>query len=264
MIREIADGIHWLQDDYQAEVGETPPAWHDPTYDLHSPVNAYLLVDEASLLFDTQSPASTAETIDTVREALDGDSLDYIALSHAEAPHAGNTTALAEAFPEATILAPAQGDLHDLYYLDEATRVQTDVPLTLGTKTVEFIDAPFIDTGMHMWMFERHSRTLFTVDWLSFPHDETECLQCADEMDRPPSEIAEMMWLSNGLIFPWFEYVDPDRIEAIVEHLEERFHPEILAPAHGQVIRDAPGDYLDLMVEVMDRHSQGDIPRLVS
>lgn len=264
MGRKIASGIHWLQDEYEADVGEPPPDWHDPANDLHSAVNAYLLVDKKSLLFDTQSPANTEETIETVREALDGADLDYVAISHAEAPHAGNTTALVDAFPEAEVLAPAEGDLHDLYYLGEATRVQPGVTLDLGTKTVEFVDAPFIDTGMHMWMFERRSRTLFTVDWMAFPHDETECLQFVDEMSRPPSEIAEMMWLSNGLIFPWFEYVDPARVEAVVEYFIERFNPEILAPAHGQVIREMSEQYLDLMVDVMRRHSRGDIPHLVS
>jgi flavorubredoxin len=263
MVREITEGIYWLQGDYVASVGDDAPAWHDTSVDLHSPINAYLIVGERSLLFDTLSPADAEETVRMVRETLDGQSLDYIAPSHGESPHAGNTHVLGEAFPEAEVLAPAKGDLHDHYYLGDATRVQPGLTRDLGGKTVEFVAAPFIDTGMHTWLFERTTRTLFVVDWLAFPHDETECMQFVDEMDRTDEELERMMWLSTGHVFAWFEFVDTDKTEAMIEYLAERYAPEILAPAHGQVIREDADRYLEMMKDVMAEHSEGHRPTLV-
>jgi flavorubredoxin len=263
MFREVTEGLYWLQEDYVARVGDDTPDWHDVDKDLHSPVNAYLLVADQTLLFDTLTPARTAETLEAIEEILNGRSLDYVVPSHGEAPHAGNTNALTEAYPETTVLAAAEGDLHEVYFLEGATRVHANTRLDLGGMEVEFIKAPFIDTGMHTWLFEHSTRTLFSVDWVAFPHDETECLTFADEMDRPDEEIAQMLWLSNGHIFPWFEHVDTGFTEAIIDNIQSRVNPEIIAPAHGQVIRKNAGHYVDLMREVMAEHASGRMPRLV-
>jgi flavorubredoxin len=263
MYREVTEGLYWLQEDYVARVGDDAPAWHDPEKDLHSPVNAYLLVADETLLFDTLTPARQSEALAAVDEVLDGRTLDYVVPSHGEAPHAGNTNALTSAYPDAEVLAAAQGDLHEVYFLEEATRIHPNQRLDLGGMTVEFVDAPFIDTGMHTWLFEHETRTLFTVDWVAFPHDETECLTFVDEMDRTDEELREMMWLSNGHVFPWFEYVDTDKTEAVIDDLQARFAPEALAPAHGQVVRADAGRYVDLMRDVMADHASGRVPGLV-
>lgn len=257
--REAFPGIHWIQ-----ECGPNRPGiadavraggatWCTPGLELHVPQNAYLLEGERTLLFDTLSPAAGDLVVRALEEILGDRSLDYLAVSHPDVPHAANTARILRSWPGARLVAPRVGETHALYHLDDAIHVGPEDVIDLGGLVVRFPEATFLDAALHTWMAEETTRTLFTVDWLGFPHLEGECLKCVDEL---PVEIdASRLEAFHSRVMFWFQYVDVGKVEAATARLAREFADYRIAPAHGLPIREDPGRFFDLMNEVVARVS---------
>jgi flavorubredoxin len=254
MHREIVPGIHWL---YEAgpdrterfDLAERRPDWYEPGREAYIPQCAYLVDGgDERLLFDTLSPASTEQVLDAVDELVGDDGLDYLVVSHPDVPHAGNTPAILEAHPEATLVAPAYGNDHELYHLDEGRQVAEGDTIDLGDRVVEFHEATFLDAPVSLWMTERETRTLFPVDWMGFSHLDEEALTFVDELDGEfdASRLVEF----HGRVLFWYQYVDVEKTNAEIDNLIRKFDPEIIAPAHGLVIREDATAYMELMKDV--------------
>lgn len=256
MPREIAPDIHWIQEngpDRSHFVEDTDEAtWYNEDDSLHIAQNAYLFDDEKTLLFDTLSPASTDHVLDVLDEVLD-DGLDYLVVSHPDVPHAGNVVRILETYPEAELVAPEYGNAHELYHLEDAVQVGEGDTLNLGKYTVDFHEATFLDASLHMWMNEQTTGTLFPVDWLGYPHHESESLAYADELDGPltPNRLK----VFHGRVMFWYQYVNVPKTQAEIDRLIEKYSPDMIAPAHGNVIREAPVEIMEMMNPVVQRIS---------
>lgn len=248
MARTVEPGFHWIQECGPDRLGSGAGG-----LETHVPQNAYLLDGDESLLFDTLSPAATDQILEEIDEALDG-SLDYLVPSHPDVPHAGNTRAILDEHPEATLVAPEYGKAHDLYHLGDAKKVAEGDEIDLGGFVVEFHEASFPDSAIHVWMSERTTGTLFTVDWLGFPHTGDECHEFVDEMTDEGVETWRLVVLHDFVLF-WLKYVDVERTNAEIDTLVESHDPSIVAPAHGQVIREEPKEHMLRMKEVVEQIS---------
>jgi len=261
MPREIADGIHWIQgcidrpglaEEYSAD----PPDWYEPARDVHTCQNAYLIGGEQTLLLDTLSPANTSHVLDEVEAVLDGRQLDYLVVSHPETPHAGNTRAIREEYPGLTLVSPDIGDEHELYFLDDSLRVEPGDEIDLGRKAVEFVPALFVDHGIHLWMRETTTGTFFPVDWLGFPHMDSACLSFVDKLDHEVT--VDQLLAFHGRVFFWYQYVDLAKTTEAVKMLAEQYGSDLVAPAHGLPIRDAPAELMSKMTTVIEHvHDSG-------
>ncbi len=258
--REIEPGFHWIQEPgpdrshFVEGQYDDLPGWYDPGDSLHVPQNAYLLADEASLLFDTLSPASTDAVLDELDGLLD-DGLDYLIVSHPDVPHAGNAGAILEAYPEATLVAPRYGNAHDLYHLGDADLVGAGDGIDLGRFEVAFHEAAFPDAALHVWMTERTTGTLFPVDWLGYPNRGAEVLRFPDEFET--ALTVDRLVQFHGRVLFWFQYVDVDRVQTEIDRLIDRYDPELVAPGHGNPIREDPIEVVELAKPVVERVNEG-------
>jgi len=255
--REILPGIHWIQEcgRHRGGIARAVLArgvdWYPEGADLHVPQNAYLLAGDRTLLFDTLSPAA-GETVLAGLEGVLGDRpLDFLVVSHPDIPHAGNTSRILRRYPGCRLIGPRAGETHALYHLDEAMLVGPEDELDLGGLTVRFPEATFLDAAVHTWMTEETTRTLFTVDWLGFPHLGGECLKCVDELDAEIG-VSRLEEFHSRVMF-WFQYVEPTAVEAATNALAREFAGYGLAPAHGLPIREDPARFYPLMNEVVRR-----------
>lgn len=243
MTREIVPGIHWIQ-----ECG--PDRGGTGEHEVHVPQHAYLLTGEETLLFDTLSPMSTDHVLAELDAVLE-DGLDYLVPSHPDVPHAGNVRAVRDAYPDAELVGPRYGTGHELYHLDEATLVGEGDAIDLGGLEVAFHEAAFPDAAVHVWMTEETTGTLFTVDWLGFPHLGDECDLCAEEFDREVT-VDRLVNLNEFVLF-WLKYVDVERTLATVDRLMETYDPAVLAPAHGNPVREGVDDHVEKMKAATER-----------
>ncbi|MFV1986481.1 MAG: MBL fold metallo-hydrolase [Gemmatimonadota bacterium] len=253
--REVVPGIHWIQEcgPNRQGIADAVTAlgvdWCTPELELHVPQNAYLLTGERSLMFDTLSPAGEDIVIEALEAILGDRSLDYLALSHTDVPHAANATRILRRYPTARLVAPAAGETHPLYHLDQAILVGPDDEIDLGGLTVRFPEATFLDAALHTWMSETTTKSLFSVDWLGFPHMADECLRCVDEL---PGEIdVSRLEAFHSRVMFWFQYVDVEKVQAATNRLARDFEGYNLFPSHGLPIRNDSGRYFDLMNRVV-------------
>lgn len=257
MHREILPGIHWIQEcgpdrtGIAAELVERGESWYPPGTPLHIPQNAYLFAGERTLLFDTLSPDATDVVVAGLDEILDGRPLDYLVVSHPDVPHAGNTHRILGQYPSCTLVAPAVGDIHALYHLDESLKVNPGDTIDLGGRTVRFLEATFLDAAMSVWMAEETSGMLLPVDWLGFPHFGGECLRFVDEIEDRVG-IGRLTEFHSRVMF-WFQYVDVPKVQAEIDNLARVLAPRIIGPSHGLVIRDNALEYFEMMKEVVAR-----------
>lgn len=258
MYRELRTDLYWLQEcgpDRRHFVTESDreSTWYTEGAELHVPQNAYLFVDEETALFDTLSPASTDQILGYLDEILGDRPLDYLIVSHPDVPHAGNAMPILKQYPEATLVAPTYGVGHELYHLEEssALHVGEGDSLSLGQQTLAFHEATFPDAAVHMWMTEETSNILFPVDWLGYPHMETECLACDDELDTAITRNRLVEF--HGRVLFWYQYVDVAKTNREIDRLIETYDPDGIAPAHGNVIRENPVEVMESMKEVVDR-----------
>lgn len=259
MVREIAPGVHWIQEpgpdrSGMFDVEADPPAWYEPGESVHVSQSAFLLDDDETLLFDTLSPASRAEILDAVESVLGDRGLDYLVVSHPDVPHAGNALAVLEAYPEATLVAPRYGTGHEHYHLADAIQVGAGDSIHLGEHVVDFHEATFLDSALSLWMTERTTGTLFPVDWLGFPHTGVECETFVDELASGVTH--DRLVAFHGRVFFWFQYVDAAKTCREIDRVWRTFEPEAIAPAHGLVVREEPRRYVEMMKPVVEEISE--------
>lgn len=255
MHRPLTNSVYWIQECNTSNVfgdgsDETIPDWGAPNSTVHNSNSAFLIVDEQTLLFDTLSRAAEETIIAELGDILGDRELDYLVPSHPETPHAGNTSRICREYPDATILAPDLGSNHDLYYLENARRVNEGDVVELGEHEFEFVEAYFLDHGMSLWAYERASDLLLTVDWLGFPHLEDRCLTCVDELDGDVTE--SQLHVFHGRVFSWYEFADLDKVNATIDYLSTVYGNTTIAPAHGLVIREDASRYMDTMRSVVE------------
>lgn len=256
--REVRDDIHCMKEcivssALEGAEGDELPTWFDSGEELHSSQSAYVIRGESSLMFDTWSPASRDEVLDTLDDVLDGGELDYLVVSHLESNHAGNMEIILREYPDATLIAPEQGAEHErqLYRLDSwnPQYVGHGDTIDLGERSVEFLEPAFFDQARTTYMLEQTTKTLFTVDWFGFQHMGSECLKCLDEMkyDLSPDQLDRF----NGYALVWLRFADPEKIDGIIDYVKHDIAPETIAPAHGQVIRESVPEALEMMRDVL-------------
>lgn len=261
MPRKIGPDIYQIQQCIDKPVmsealREDPPNWYDSDQLVHVCNNAYIIDGDQTLLYDTVSPGAREQLIGALDEVVGSRGLDYVVPSHPEAPHAGNTNAVLERYPDATLLSSAYGRGEELYYLDRGRQVRAGETLDLGGYIVEFLEAAFPDTAFHIWLKEYTSNTLFTADWLGAPHLDSECLLFADELDSslPPDQIFEF----QARALRWLQYCDPEMVNGAIDDLIETHQIEFICPAHGTVIRKNAAKYMENMKTVVELITTGD------
>lgn len=253
MFREIRPGVHWLYEPGPDRSGmiegmDPIPDWYDEEQSVHIPQCAYLLDGgDETLLIDTLSPASTDQILGELDDLLD-DGLDYLVVSHPDVPHAGGTGAICREY-DPTVVAPRYGDDHELYRLDDAHLVGEGDSIDLGEYVVDFHEATFLDAPVSLWMSERTEGMLFTVDWMGFPHLESEQLRFVDELDEDLDGTRLLQF--HGRVLFWHQYVDVEKVQREIERVKRTYDPAMILPAHGLVIREDSSTYFELMKDVV-------------
>lgn len=227
----------------------TIPDWYEPGDPVRIPQCSYLFTGEQSLLFDTLSPASREQILAELERTLGGASLDYLVISHPDIPHAGNAMAILNEYEDVTLVAPKYGNGHDLYHLEDAMHVGEGDEIDIGGFTLAFHEATFLDAPVSLWMTERNDEMLFPVDWMGFPHHDSDRLMFVDELDHD-LDLDQLVQFHGRVLF-WHQYVDVAKVQREIDRVIETFAPEIVLPTHGLVIRERVTEYLRLMKDVV-------------
>ena len=131
--------------------------------------NAYVLLDEKTVLFDTVDWAVAGQLYENLAKVLGDRSLDYIVVDHMEPDHAATLGQVAEKYPEAKIVCNAKtvGIIKQFFDFDMDSRaipVKEGDTVSLGSHEITFVMAPMVHWPEVMVTYEKTEKILFSAD----------------------------------------------------------------------------------------------------
>jgi flavorubredoxin len=190
--------------------------------------NAYLIEgSEKTALLDTADPTKTGILLGSLA-ASGVEKIDYVVSHHAEQDHSGSIPAVLARYPQAKVVANAkcQAMLIDLLHIDreQFLTVQDGQTLSLGDKTLQFLDVPWVHWPETMAPYLVQAKILFPCDFFG-SHLATSSLYADDEplaFESAKRYYAEIMMPFRSIIKRNLEKVG-------------RLDIEVIAPSHGPV-----------------------------
>ncbi len=199
--------------------------------------NAYLIEgSEKTALLDTVDPTKTEVLLGSLA-ASGVEKIDYVVSHHAEQDHSGSIPAVLARYPQAKVVANAkcQAMLTDLLRIDPERflMIQDGQTLSLGDKTLQFLDVPWVHWPETMATYLVQDKILFPCDFFG-SHLATSSLYADDEplaFESAKRYYAEIMMPFRSVIKKNMEKLG-------------RLDIEVIAPGHGPV-HNTPSHIMD-------------------
>ncbi len=163
--RKVTEDLYWVgaSDRRLAQFENIHPLREGVSY------NAYLLLDEKTVLFDAADWSVGRQFLENVTAVLGGRPLDYLVIDHMEPDHAATIGLVLAQWPEVKILASAKAIsfLTQFGFSAAAARaeaVKEGESRCFGRHTVQFIMAPMVHWPEVMVSFDTTDGVLFSAD----------------------------------------------------------------------------------------------------
>lgn len=165
-VKEIAENLFWVggSDRRLALFENVFPIPRGVSY------NAYILLDEKTVLLDTVDRSITDLFLENVDHVLAGRSLDYVVVNHMEPDHCATLAELLLYHPETSVVGNAKtfqmiGQFFPQLDLSgRSVTVAEGDTLSLGKHTLRFIMMPMVHWPEAMASFEETEGFLFSAD----------------------------------------------------------------------------------------------------
>ncbi|MBS7624043.1 MAG: FprA family A-type flavoprotein [Candidatus Bathyarchaeia archaeon] len=164
-IFRLAENVYW--------VGVRD--WNRRLFDALIPLpkgtsyNAYLILGGGKALIDTVNPGFEKDLEEKIRVITSLEELDYIIMNHAEPDHAGAIPYIMERAPKAKLVATSRGaKMAQVYYHVPQERIKVvreNEAISLGDKTLLFIEAPMLHWPETMFTYLKEDGILFSCDF---------------------------------------------------------------------------------------------------
>ncbi|MEM1552711.1 MAG: FprA family A-type flavoprotein [Candidatus Bathyarchaeia archaeon] len=165
-ILKIAENVYW--------VGVKD--WNRRIFDALIPLpkgtsyNAYLIIgSDGKALIDTVNPGFEKDLEDKIRNMAKPEEIDYVVMNHAEPDHAGSIPHIMKIASKAKLVATGRGaKMAQVYYHVPQERIKVvadNEAISLGDKTLRFIEAPMLHWPETMFTYLEEDGILFPCDF---------------------------------------------------------------------------------------------------
>lgn len=225
-ILKIAENVYW--------VGARD--WNRRLFDALIPLpkgtsyNAYLVMGRnGKALIDTVNPGFENELKEKIRTVTNPEEIDYVVMNHAEPDHAGAIPYVMEIAPKVKLVTTSRGaKMAQVFYHVPQERIKVVADgeaLSLGDKTLRFIEAPMLHWPETMFTYLEEDGILFTCDFFG-AHLAGDV--CSDEVVDYMVH-AQRYW---GEIMMPFKAMAQKALEKIAG-----LNIRVIAPSHGPIHR---------------------------
>ncbi|WP_005037208.1 FprA family A-type flavoprotein [Holophaga foetida] len=202
--------------------------------------NAYLVKgSEKIALIDCVKRPFAGEFLRHIEEVCPVTSIDYVIINHSEPDHSGALADLLQRHPDVEVLLTrsAKTFVDNLVNREYRFRIVKDgEELSLGDKTLSFVDAPFLHWPDTMLTWLKEDRLLFTCDFLGAHYASD--VDFNDELADPEAARKAFEFYYATIMRPYKEHI----LKAAVRVRE--LDPVMIAPSHGPILRKDPLSYL--------------------
>lgn len=131
--------------------------------------NAYLLLDEKTVLFDSVDWSACRQLMENLEHELQGRPLDYIVINHLEPDHAASLEVVMDRWPDVKLITNEKAFmlLHQFGFSiekHEQIEVKEGDTYCFGKHTVTFVFAPMVHWPEVMVTFDTTNGALFSAD----------------------------------------------------------------------------------------------------
>ena len=163
--RSVTGDLYWVGGD------DRRLAMFEGVYSVPDGVsyNAYLLLDEKTVLFDTVDQAVEKVFFENVAHVLEGRKLDYIVVQHMEPDHSATMRSMLLLHPEATVVCNEKTAVMIRQFFGEdfqfnARIVSEGDVLKTGKHELTFLMAPMVHWPEVMVTYDKTDKILFSAD----------------------------------------------------------------------------------------------------
>ena len=131
--------------------------------------NSYVILDDKTAVMDTVDSRATEQWFANLEQALAGEPVSYLIVSHMEPDHAANICRFLERYPEAKVVGNTKtfAMIDQFFELDLSGRkveVKEGSTLELGHHILQFFMAPMVHWPEVMVTYEQTEKLLFSAD----------------------------------------------------------------------------------------------------
>ncbi|WP_424358244.1 FprA family A-type flavoprotein [Methanocella sp. MCL-LM] len=234
MKTEIRPGIYWV-----GAIDWDLRDFHGYTTPKGSTYNAYLIVDEKVALVDTVKEPFKDELLSRISEILDPARIDYLIVNHLERDHFGSFAGVMEVAKNAQVYSGERGSKGIVDVYGErwpVTAVKTGSTLSLGKKTLRFVETPMLHWPDSMMTYLEEDKVLLSSDAFG------QHVASSERFDRDasfdPLDDAKIYYANILMPFSML-------IQGLLGKLPGlNLNPEVIAPDHGIIWTD-PGKIIE-------------------
>lgn len=238
-IVEIKPDIFWIgSDDRTTDLFEG--IW--PITDEGIVNNSYFINDDKKAVIDSAKAFQIDTFLENVARVTPPSDIDYIVINHMEPDHSGAFEALYRAAPKALFMGTRRITdlLREFYEITDRVRVVTDgQALSLGKRTVKFIETPMIHWPETMMTYETADRILFSGDGFGGYGSLGDSIFDDTSADIDFYIQESLRYYTN--VVAKFSGMVKKAIEKLAAN-----EISIVAPAHGLIWRQEPSRIIDL------------------
>jgi anaerobic nitric oxide reductase flavorubredoxin len=233
MISEMAKGVYWVG---AVDWSLRQFHGHELSTDHGSSYNAYLIIDEKVALIDTVGSPFQDVLLKNISEIIDPSTIDVVIAAHAEPDHSGSLPAVLQHCPDATVVVSTRGlDSFPRHYPGpwHFKTVKTGERMSLGKKTLTFIEAPMLHWPDNLFTYLNDEAILFSSD--AFGQHYASSGRFNDEVGQDILDWEAVKYYAN-ILNPFGVMVG----RKIDEILALNLPIKMIAPSHGVIWRDDP------------------------
>ena len=164
-VRTVTENLYWVgANDHRLALFENiHPIPKGVSY------NAYLLLDEKSVLFDTVDWSACRQLLENLEYLLNGTPLDYLVINHMEPDHGASIEEILLRYPKVRIISTEKAFMlmrQFGFHVDghECIQVKEGDTYSFGDHTVTFVGAPMVHWPEAMVTFDTTNGVLFSAD----------------------------------------------------------------------------------------------------
>jgi flavorubredoxin len=196
--------------------------------------NAYLVMDDKITLFDSVPAAFQMDLYHQIRSLIPLEKIDYIVCNHIELDHAGAMPFLMDKINPEKVFCSKQGQrmLLDHFHQPDWPYhvVKTGDSISLGKRTVQFIETPMVHWPDSMFSYIPEDKLLISND--AFGQNMATSERFDDEVYLPQLMDAASHYYYN-IVLPFSQ-----RVTAILKQVGDLgLEIDMIAPDHGLIWR---------------------------
>lgn len=164
-VRKVTDDLYWVgANDHRLHLFENiHPIPKGVSY------NAYLLLDEETVLFDTVDWSACRQLLENVESLLQGRDLDWLVINHMEPDHGASVEEILLRWPNVKVISTEKSFMFMRQFgfqvdSHECVEVQEGDTHCFGKHTVAFVAAPMVHWPEAMVTFDTTNGVLFSAD----------------------------------------------------------------------------------------------------